>query len=244
MNHPLQAFLSHYHLDRMWSNYQKAVADGTIPNLRSLGLPELGRHKWLGFTNLPKLKGGVDPQPVKKLLELWRKIQGKDAAAMQKDFTQSSFPAMERQIFDLCMALLHATKTARVTEMRELLEAGVPVNFQHPVTKQSALHIAAGCASKSVVDLLVATQRCNFLLRDQYERIPWNMAHFFNPDSSIEKLLLKMTKEQAQRKSVNLLTEHKEQLRKWTHQEWYYAALRIKYDESGIYQPTIGNDFS
>lgn len=239
MNHPLQAFLNHYRLDRLWKIYKKTVAEGDIPSFRTLGLQGLNRRKWLGFTStyVPKMKGDSETQVIERLLELWRKIHGKDVATMKKDFNASNHSMQERQVFDLGMALLHATKTARLAQMKELLDAGVPINFQHPITKQTALHIAAGCASEGIVDLLINTQQCNFLVRDEYDRIPWDMAKFFNPDPKIERLLLEKTKEQAKRESVDLLAEHRKKLSKWAHQDWYYTALNIKYGDSEIYKP-------
>lgn len=243
MNHPLRAFLKHSRLSRLWNLYQKSVAEGDIPSFQALGLPGLSRHKWLGFTNTyaPKKSDKTETKVIDKLLELWRNVYGKDVAAMKKDFNASTPQSQEKQVFDLCMALLHATKTARVNEIKELLAAGVPVNFQHPVTKQTALHIAAGCASSGIVDLLANNEQCDFLIHDQYDRIAWDMAHFFNPDPEIEQFLLKKTKEQAKRDSVDLLSEHRLKLSKWAHQDWYYTALNIKYgDDREIYQPIIG----
>lgn len=239
MAHPLQTYLSHYRLNRLWNIYQKAVAEGDIRGLQVLGLSELGRRRqWLGFTNMyvPKMIGGTETQVSERLSELWLKVHGKDVAAMKKEFNTSNSYNIERQVFDLGMALLYATKTARVTQMQELLDAGVPINFQHPETKQTALHIAAGCASKGIVDLLVNTQKCDFLVQDMYVRLPWDMAHFFSQDPKIERLLLEKTKAQARRESIDLLAEHRKKLSKWAHQDWYYSALNNKYgnDEDGM----------
>lgn len=231
MSHPLQIYLKHYRLDRLWNIYEKAVAEGGIRDFRALGLPGLSRKPWLGFTNLyvPRMKGNNDTQIVERLSDLWLHIRGKDDRAMKEDFNASKSYTRARRVFDLGMALLHATKTARITQMMELLDAGVPVNFQHPETKQTALHIASGCASKNIVDLLVDTQQCDFLVRDMYDRIPWDMAHYFSSDREIEKLLLKKTKEQAKRDGIDLLAEHRNKLNQWGNQDWYYSALSHKY---------------
>jgi len=224
MSHPLQAYLHHHRLDRLWQAYEVAVNNGDIPSLDSLGITGLKKRSRLGFTNLsvpetePQLAAS---QTIQTLLDLWLSIYGKDATVMKKEFSASGSDKQERQIFGLGMALLEAARTARIDGMKELLDAGVPMNFQHPVNEQTVAHIIASGGSLSMTNFIVDTNQCDYLIRDKLGKQPWNNAAFFNPDPEIKELILAKTKEQAQREGVNLFDEHKTYLRKWFREPWY-----------------------
>lgn len=227
MQHPLQPYLQHIRLDRLWRRYIRSVADGEIPGLGALGLPGLGDRSRLGFT------GTYTPEnastgTVETLLGLWSRMLEKDVAAMKQD---SGTDERERRIFELGMAFLHAASTARIDPMRELMEAGIPVNFQHPVTRQTALHIAAAGATVETVKLLVDTGQCDYLIRDRFERIPWDSARLFSRYPEVQALLLTETKKQAARESADLLDEHRKKSRIWVHQPWYRQALSERYGD-------------
>lgn len=224
MTHPLQAYLHHHRLDRLWQAYEVAIDNGDIPSLESLGVTGLKKRSRLGFTSLsvPETEAQLAAnQTIQKLLDLWQRIYGKDVAAMKKEFIASNLDQQERRIFELGMALLEATKTARLNEMKELIDAGVPMNFQHPVNEQTALHIVASGGSMGLVEILVNTNKCDYLIRDKLGKQPWNNADFFNPDPEIKELILAKTKEQAAQEGVNLFEEHKTYLRKWFREPWY-----------------------
>ncbi len=224
MSHPLQAYLHHHRLDRLWQAYEVAVDNGDIPSLESLGVKGLKKRSRLGFASLsvPETEAQLAAsQSIQTLSDLWLRICGKDAAAMRKEFSASGSDQQERQIFELGMALLEAAKTARVDEIKELLDAGVPMNFQHPVNEQTVAHIVASGGSMSMAKFIVDTNQCDYLIRDKLGKQPWNNAAFFNPDPEIKELILAKTKEQAQREGVNLFEEHKTYLRKWFREPWY-----------------------
>jgi hypothetical protein len=222
MSHPLQPYLKHRRLDRLWKAYKKSVADGDIPSLSALGLSGLGSPSRLGFTGKSE---EAQAEAIETLEELWLKICGKDAPAMQEGSATSEPDEKERRVFELGMAFLQATATADLDQMRELKEAGVPVNFQHPTTKQTALHIATACASKGIVEFLVDTGECDYLIPDNLGKIPWENTYFFRSNPEIEQLVLEGTKAQAARESVDLLKEFRAKVRTWAHQDWYKRAI-------------------
>ena len=221
MNHPLQTYLRHHRLDKLWRTYEEAVENGDIPGLESLGLTGLRKKSRLGFTGLSVPETEAQSARIHKLLDLWLRIYGKDAAAMKEEFSTSSPDQQERRIFELGMALLEAARTARVDEIKELLGAGVPINFPHPVNGQTVAHIVASGASIGIAKFIVDTDQCDYLIRDRLGKQPWNNAAFFNPDPEVAELFLLKTKEQAQREGVNLFEEHKAYLRKWFREPWY-----------------------
>ncbi len=221
MSHPLQTYLHHHRLNRLWQAYEGAVDNDDIPSLESLGITGLKKRSRLGFTSLSVPETEAQLAAIHNLLDLWLRIYGKDAAAMKKEFTASSPDQQERRIFELGMSFLEATRTVRVDEMQELMGAGIPVNFPHPRTGQTALHVAASGGSMRLVEILVNTGKCDYLIRDKLGKQPWNNADFFNSDPEIKKLILAKTKEQAQREGVNLFEEHKTYLRKWFREPWY-----------------------
>lgn len=224
MSHPLQPYMKNRHLGRFWKIYKKAVADGDIPGLSAMGFPGLGKPTRLGFTGAFSTEE-AQTQAIERLEKLWLKIHGKDAEAVRKVSTIPESDEQERRIFELGMAFLEAASIANLDQMRELKEAGVPVNFQHPATKATALHITATGTSKDIVEFLVNTGECDYLIQDSFQKIPWENTYFFRSDPEIGQLILEGTKAQAAKESVDLLKEFRAKVRTWVHQDWYKRAM-------------------
>ena len=69
------------------------------------------------------------------------------------------------------------------------LSFGMPVNFQHPKTGETALHIAAARRARHIIRSALKTGQCDFLLRDKQGRLASELAHLFGRDPAITRLL-------------------------------------------------------
>lgn len=140
----------------------------------------------------------------------------------------------------LGMALWEACERVRRHKFAELLEAGADVNFQHPVYKETAMHVT--CSRNAANDLtehLLALPETNLLLRDQYGRRAWNIATFFRIEPDLMERVLQATLEQAIEQDgqtpEQFHIEYQQQLSQWMCTEWYATLART---EGEILDPT------
>lgn len=134
------------------------------------------------------------------------------------------------------MDLLNAVKMGLREKIKRLLETGVPVNFQHPRTKSTALHIAAAGSNLVAAKMLMENVSLNYLLRDKWNRLAMDNAMFFSIYPEMVDLLASRTKEQAIRDGIDLKLEFKENLRQWFQQDWYNQL-----SQDAIYTPPEPN---
>lgn len=119
------------------------------------------------------------------------------------------------------MDLLNAVKMGLREKIKRLLETGVPVNFQHPRTKSTALHIAAAGSNLVAAKMLMENEDLDYLLRDKWNRLSMDNAMFFSLFPEIAELISSKTKERAIRDGVDLKSEFRKNLRQWFQQDWY-----------------------
>lgn len=84
---------------------------------------------------------------------------------------------------------LHAAERGDAHFFELYLSFGMPVNYQHPKTGESALHIAAARRARHIIRSLLKTGQCDFLLRDKQGRLPSELAHLYGRDPAITRLL-------------------------------------------------------
>ncbi|MBS9405471.1 hypothetical protein KG088_17850 [Halomonas sp. TRM85114] len=90
------------------------------------------------------------------------------------------------------------------------LEAGMPINYQDPVTKQSALHVAAAARAREAIRVLAKYPDCNYILRDRHGRLPSELAYVFGGDTALSRYLT--IKEFKQAKSERCILKYRETL--------------------------------
>lgn len=93
-------------------------------------------------------------------------------------------------------ALLDAARKGDAAQIESLLLETAPVNFQDPATGMTALHYAAAFAARPSFRALMASGKCDVLIRDSNQRLPWELASMAG-DPVIARLLLYKARQQA-----------------------------------------------
>ena len=201
---------------RLWACYQKGVISGELDDFYDLGLTGIDTKKQTAFVSAGTKENAK--LVVEQLLEQWMRInhQGK-GQNMDDDLSN------EQKIFKLGLRWLDAAEKNNVVLIKTLIKDGFPVNFQHPDYKETALHIAAAGNCREIIDLLISTGECDYLLRDARGKLAWNNAEFFGRNEATSTLLLGHTKAQANIEGIDLRKEHTKHLRQWFNQSWYIA---------------------
>lgn len=84
------------------------------------------------------------------------------------------------------------------------LEEGFPVNHQDPATGETALHVAAASRARRVVAALLATERCDVLIRDRQGRLASELAYIDGDDPALARLLRTEERRQAQARGITV----------------------------------------
>lgn len=118
----------------------------------------------------------------------------------------------EQKLLDLGLMFVKCGGRGDVPYGKSYLEAGLPVNFQHPVTGMTALHNACAHLVRppDFVDMLLAVEDCDLLIRDKQGRIPYELAYRFNYDLDLVDRVEEKTREQAEREGVTIDWEFNE----------------------------------
>lgn len=127
----------------------------------------------------------------------------------------------EEKEFDLCVDFQEALKNGDFGRFEELLAMGPSVNFQHPTTKETALHIAARQDSDSAIAALLNHPDIDCLLPDEKGMLAWNHAEFFGISDIFTEKILEKTKEQAEIRGFDLVGEYVKGLRNWYGESWF-----------------------
>ncbi len=138
----------------------------------------------------------------------------------------------ERKIVEVGVQCLDDVAYGRIDSAREILDAGLPVNFQHPINKSTVLHTASSKFQlNDFTNELLDRGDSDLLIRDQFGRLAWNMAVFFNPNSDeIIDRLARETMAAADREGIDLLEEQKHYQQQWFQQKWFLRlAQRAEY---------------
>ncbi len=83
-----------------------------------------------------------------------------------------------------------------------LIDNGATVNNQDEDTRMAPLHYAAAYGCRPLIRKLVASQRCDYLLRDKNDRYAFELAMEWARDMGIGNLLMKKQCQQAHERGV------------------------------------------
>lgn len=226
---------------KLLTAYQDGVSKGELVSLRELGLP-VGKQTRRGFA--PALGDEAKAkETVERLLTLWTATQGREAEDMRRQNMNKlvrsweqaqgrEITEEERRIVEVGVQCLDDVAHGRIDNAREILDAGLPVNFQHPIYKSTVLHTAASKFQlNDYTNELLDRGDCDLMLRDQFGRLAWNMAVFFNPNSEdIIDRLARETTAAADREGIDLLEEQNRYQVEWFQQKWFLRlAQRAEY---------------
>jgi uncharacterized protein len=99
---------------------------------------------------------------------------------------------------------LHAAEHGNVLKVGAFIAENFPINYQDPLTGETALHAAAGAKARDVLRVLVASGQCNYLLRDKGGRFASELAFLYGDDPAAARLLHIKERTQAAAQGVKL----------------------------------------
>ncbi|MGA7178906.1 MAG: ankyrin repeat domain-containing protein [Thiobacillaceae bacterium] len=88
--------------------------------------------------------------------------------------------------------------------LKRFVDAGFPINYQDPLTGESALHACAGTRAHTVLRYLVGTGKVDYLLRDKGGRLASELAYLFGDDPAAARLLGSKERKQAETQGITL----------------------------------------
>lgn len=112
----------------------------------------------------------------------------------------------EQKLLDLGLTFVKCGGRGDTPYGKAYLEAGLPVNFQHPVTGMTALHNACAHLVRppDFVDMLLAVEDCDLLIKDNQGRIAYELAYRFCHDLDLAERVEQKTREQAEKEGVTI----------------------------------------
>jgi len=112
----------------------------------------------------------------------------------------------ERKLLDLGLTFLKCASQGDVPFGKAYIKAGLPVNFQHPVTGMTASHEACAhiVSPPDFVNMLLETEDCDWLIEDKQGRTPYELIYRFGYDLDLVDKVEQKTRAQAQTRGITL----------------------------------------
>lgn len=150
-------------------------------------------------------------ETIDSLIEQTRDLANK--YAQQSDTNISPSVLREKKLLDLGLTFLKAASIGDVSFGRAYIEAGLPVNFQHPETRRTALHTictysfeteSSFAGQSEFANMLLDTDDFDLLRTDILDRLAYEMIYRFAPDIDLTERVKEMTLEQAKERGVKV----------------------------------------
>ncbi|CAA0099487.1 Uncharacterised protein [Halioglobus japonicus] len=214
-------------LIQLWQLYQANITNHRQYSLRDLGLAvgtPTDRHFVSSEPSTDAAKSRVE-----QLLGAWQ-----NSALARMSATGSEIMEDEQKLIELSMEFLLTADAVRPARFNELLDLGIPVNFQHPAYLETALHITCSRnAANGLTRVLLEHPQIDLLLRDQFGRRAWNNAVFFRLEQPLADTVTAATIKQAaleNQTEADFHQEYREDLAKWITTDWYASLARSRGD--------------
>jgi len=112
----------------------------------------------------------------------------------------------ERDLFEICIAFTGMHWTDPGFTLDEYIDAGLPINFKNPLTGRTLLHNAAASTVTQIAQTLIETGKCDYLIRNNSEKLAYDLSFELGHDLALCKQLLDLTLEQARSTRIDLKT--------------------------------------
>ncbi|MCW8966349.1 MAG: hypothetical protein OQK82_06660, partial [Candidatus Pacearchaeota archaeon] len=99
---------------------------------------------------------------------------------------------------------LRAAERGDILSLIHYYEEGFPLNWQDIDTGETALHVIAACRARDCLRLYIKTNECDYLIRDNWNRLPSEMAYLYGNDPAVARLLGNKERKQAELQQVKL----------------------------------------
>ena len=164
---------------------------------------ELKNVQYQKGEEIHKAMKDVLDETIDSLIRRTRGLAEKYAAAQEDNV--SPLVQREQKLLDLGLAFFEAAGYNDVPFGEAYIEAGLPANFQHPVSGKTALHET--CAHAVHPDfgyMLLEVEDCDFLLRDKRDRLPYQDAYEFSRSVDLADKIRQKTLEQAAERNIEI----------------------------------------
>lgn len=111
-------------------------------------------------------------------------------------------------------ALLHAARCADAEAIKREIEAGASVNARDFNSGASALHYVAAQGARPALRALLASGKCDHLIRDRDGRLPSELAGVYGRDPAMARLLMRKELQQARAQGFELKRRGQDPARK------------------------------
>ena len=125
---------------------------------------------------------------------------GEYKSYLTKAFSHSSPSQQERDLFDLGLVLIESGKWGDSGLAEKFIEAGFPINFQHPYSKKTLLHVALtgqGEGLSRLANTLIDSGKCDYLLKDNIGQMAYDLSYRWGLDLALCEKLYEVTRKQA-----------------------------------------------
>ena len=164
---------------------------------------ELKNVQYQKGEEIHKAMKDVLDETIDSLIRRTRGLAEKYAAAQEENV--SPLVQREQKLLDLGLAFFEAAGYNDVPFGEAYIEAGLPVNFQHPRSGKTALHET--CAHAVHPDfgyMLLEAEDCDFLIRDKRGRLPYQDAYMFCRSVDLADKIRQKTLEQAAERNIEV----------------------------------------
>ena len=211
--------MTKYELKRNWLIYNSGIKSGELISINSLGIA-VGKSQNLGLVNT-----SIRPEEKKQAQALVSRLLARWDEININSVTKGEEMSDEQKVFEICMKFIRQAEVGPVEGFQELLDSGVPVNFQHPRHKHTALHMAVAGNSNinhQILSMLLnSKQEIDFLIEDRIGRLPWHNAIFFGLDENLRDRVFERTQIAARKEGIDLRAEFQDKMKHWMHETWY-----------------------
>jgi hypothetical protein len=98
--------------------------------------------------------------------------------------------------------VFEAAKTGDAGTLERAVNTGADINLTDSAG-MTVLHHAIAHGAKACIRMLVASGKCNYLIRDNFGRLPSDVAFSWGTDIRIARMMAKLQRRQATRLGVN-----------------------------------------
>jgi ankyrin repeat protein len=121
---------------------------------------------------------------------------------------QSEEAVLQKILPTLSQQFLEAVERGNPETVKIFLDAGIDINYRHPRSGQTALHVAAAAQARHAVRVLLGTGKCDFLMRDRQGRLASELAYTHGGDPALARLLGNKERKQAEEQGIKLTRRH------------------------------------
>ena len=104
----------------------------------------------------------------------------------------------------LYKAFWRAVEYCDFATMKAFLELGGDPNLKRPRYGDTAIHMAAGSGARDAVRILMASGKCDHLIRDRHGNLPSDSAYLYGRDPALARLLSIKERKQAEAQGIVL----------------------------------------